>query len=155
MNAFVRQIAVLSVLWAMCEMLLPDGKYQQMVRMTASLLVMSALLTTLGSWLGNAHQPAQTAMTVKVQQAAHDTYRRTALTAMANQLESYCVRIAQRAGYQAGVVVCLTMDGALDHVQLVVNQKDGALLLPGELAAVLADQLNVEEERIRLSVEEQ
>ena len=154
MNAFVRQIAVLSVLWAMCEMLLPDGKYQQMVRMTASLLVMSALLTTLGGWMGK-EQPAQPAMTMRIQQAAQDTYHRTALTAMANQLESYCVRMAQRAGYQASAVVCLTMDGALDHVQMQVNQPDAALLPPGELAAVLADQLGAEEDRIWLSVEEQ
>jgi len=154
MNAFVRQIAVLSVLWAMCEMLLPDGKYQQMVRMTASLLVMSALLTTLGGWMEK-EQPAQPAMTIKIQQAAQDIYHRTALTAMANQLESYCVRMAQRAGYQASAVVCLTMDGALDHVQMQVNQPDAALLPPGELAAVLADQLGAEEDRIWLSVEEQ
>ena len=155
MNAFVRQIAVLSVLWSLCEMLLPDGKYQQMVRMTASLLVMTALLTTLGGWLGNIHPPAQAAMTVKLHQTAKETYQRTALTAMANQLESYCVHMAQRAGYQAGAVVCLTVDGQLDHVELMLKKQNAALLPSRELTAVLADQLGVEQERIRLSVEEE
>ena len=152
MNAFVRQIAVLSVLWAMCEMLLPDGKYQQMVRMTASLLVMSALLTTLGGWMEK-EQPAQPAMTIKIQQAAQDIYHRTALTAMANQLESYCVRMAQRAGYQASAVVCLTMDGALDHVQMAVRPSEHPLMTTERLAVVLAEQLGVSREQILLSEE--
>jgi len=152
MNAFVRQIAVLSVLWAVCELLLPDGKHQQMVRMTASLLVMTALLTTVNGWLGSA-QKAQPVMTAVMQQAAEDTYQRTALTAMANQVQGYCERMAERAGYQASAAVYLMMDGGLDHVQLVLNQPEYALMSADRLAYTLAGQLGVEEERIRLSVE--
>lgn len=152
MNALIRQIAVLSVLWALCELILPDGKYQQMVRMTASLLVMTALLSTVSGWLGNA-PPAQTVMSVKVQQEAEETYQRTALTAMANQIERYCVQMAQRAGYQASAAVWLTMNGALDHASLVLDEPETALVSPGELLSLLAEQLGVEEERIRLSVE--
>ncbi len=152
MSAFVRQIAVLSVLWAMCELLLPEGRQQRMVRMTASLLVMAALLSTVGSWLGNASS-AQPAMTQTVQQTAEDTYRRTALVAFANQLESYCVRMAQRAGYQAGAEVYLTLDGELDHVKLTLNQPEAALISSARLAQTLSQQLGVDEQRIWLSVE--
>ena len=152
MNAFVRQITVLSVLWAVCELLLPDGKHQQMVRMTASLLVMTALLTTASQWLG-VERSAQPAMTGIVHQVSEDTYQRTALTALANQLENYCVRMAQRAGYQANAAVYLTMEGSLDHVQLAVTDAPGVLLSSGELRQMLAQQLGVEEERIWLSVE--
>ena len=152
MNAFVRQIAVLSVLWAMCEILLPDGKHQHMVRMTASLLVMTALLTTVSGWLGR-QPPAQSTMTFRMQQAAQDTYQRTALTAVANQLESYCVRMAQRAGYEAAASVALTMDGALEYVRLNLNQPSHTLLSPAELCQTLARQLGVEESRIQLSTE--
>ena len=152
MSAFVRQIAVLSVLWAMCELLLPEGRQQRMVRMTASLLVMAALLSTVGSWLGSARS-AQPAMTQTVQQTAEDTYRRTALVAFANQLESYCVRMAQRAGYQAGAEVYLTLDGELDHVKLTLNQPEAALISSARLAQTLSQQLDVDEQRIWLSVE--
>lgn len=152
MNAFVRQIAVLSVLWAMCELLLPDGKHQQMVRMTASLLVLTALLSAAGNWISG-EQPAQTAMTHRIVQASENSYQRTALTAMANQLEGYCVRMAERAGYQAGAAVYLTQDGALDHIDLVLAQHGAALMSSAELAKILAGQLGVGEERIRLSVE--
>lgn len=153
MNAFVRQVAVLSVLWAMCEMLLPDGKHQQMVRMTASLLVMTALLTTAGGWIGRT-QPAQTAMTWQIMQSSESSYQRTALTAMANQVESYCVRMAQRAGYQASAAVYLTMDGAVEHIVLALETADEALISSAELASVLAGQLGVDQDRIWLSVED-
>ena len=152
MNAFVRQIAVLAVLWAVCELLLPDGKHQQMVRMTASLLVMTALLTTVNNWLGGA-QNVQPVMTVAMQQAAEDTYQRTALAAMANQVQGYCERMAEHAGYEASAAVYLMRDGKLDHVQLVLNQPEHALMSADRLARTLANQLGVEEERIRLSVE--
>lgn len=152
MSAFVRQIAVLSVLWAMCELLLPEGRQQRMVRMTASLLVMAALLSTVGSWLGSARS-AQPAMTQTVQQTAEDTYRRTALVAFANQMESYCVHMAQRAGYQAGAEVYLTLDGELDHVKLTLNQPEAALISSARLAQTLSQQLGVDEQRIWLSVE--
>ena len=152
MNVLVRQIAVLSVLWAVCELLLPEGKHQQMVRMTASLLVMTALLTTVSSWLGGA--PAdKPAMTMVVQQAAADTYRKTALTAMANQVQGLCERIAARAGYQAHAAVFVTMEGSVDHVQLSLRPSEKTLVSAERLARMLAEQLGVEQEQIRLSVE--
>lgn len=131
---------------------MPDGRHQQMVRMTASLLVLTALLTTVSGWLGDG-QAAQPAMTVRLQQVSEDTYQRTALTAMANQMESYCVHVATRAGYQAKAAVYLTMDGALDHIDLALVPSDSALMPPDELAQTLAQQLQVERGRIMLSVE--
>lgn len=152
MNAFIRQIAVLSVLWALCEWLLPDGKHQQMVRMTASLLVMTALLSTVNSWLGGIPH-SEPVMTAVIRQTAEESYRRTALTAAANQLQGYCTNLAQRAGYQADVTVFLTMDGELDHVLIGLDQPQTALVQPEELKRALAEQLNVNEACIRISVE--
>ena len=48
MDAFVRQLAVLSVLWSLSELLLPEGRQQKMARMTVSVLVMTALLSGMG-----------------------------------------------------------------------------------------------------------
>ena len=154
MNGLVRQIAVLSMLWAVCELLLPDGKQHQMVRMAASLLIMIALLTTVRGWLG---QPAdaQPVMTLRVQQASEETYRRSALTAAANQLESWCVNLAWRAGYQAKAAVWLTMEGETQRISLVLQPSSAALLEPEALRQTLAQQLGVDESCILLSVEEE
>ncbi len=152
MNALIRQIAVLSALWTVCELLLPDGRHQHMVRMTASLLVMAALLTTVAGWLGNVPQTS-TVMTVAVQQASEDAYHRTVLRAAANQLEGWCRRTAERAGYQASTVVYLTMDGALDHVQMALRPRGQAVMTAERLACTLAERLGVQREQIRLSVE--
>lgn len=130
-------------------MILPDGKYQQMARMTASLLVMTALMSAISGWLGKA-QPSQPVMSLRLQQAAEDSYQRTALTAMANQLERYCVQWANRAGYQASAAVWMTMDGALDHIQLTIGQLQAPLISAAELAQTLAQQLGVEEDRISM-----
>lgn len=153
MNALIRQIAVLSALWTVCELLLPDGKHQHMVRMTAGLLVMTALLTTVSGWLGNVPKTIPV-MTVAVQNASEEAYRRTALKASANQIENWCRRLAERAGYQASVTVYLTMDGALDHMQLIVRPSEQALITAERLDDMLAEQLGVQPEQIRISVEE-
>jgi len=152
MNTLVRQVAVLSVLWALCELLLPDGRYQRMVRLTASLLVMAALLSTVGDWLG-LQQNARPAAAAQLQQTSEKEYLRTALAAAANQLESWCVKMAKRAGYQAQACVWLQMDGGLDHIELVLENAGGAFLSPGELRAAMAEALGTQTERIRISPE--
>ena len=151
MNAMVRQIAVLSVLWAMCEMLLPDGKHQQLVRMTASLLVMTALVSTAGSWISGG-ETALPAITQTVQTVSESAYRRTALTALANQLESWCVHTAQRAGYEAAAAVYMTLDGAVEHIELTLKAISPLVDAP-QLAERMAQQLELEAGRLRLSVE--
>ena len=152
MNTLVRQVAVLSVLWALCELLLPDGRYQRMVRLTASLLVMAALLSTLGDWLGLA-QTARPAAVVQMQEASEKEYLRSALAAAANQLENWCVQMAQRAGYRAEACVWLQLDGGLDHIDLSLSDEPNALLTPGELCAEMAERLDIDTERIRISPE--
>lgn len=117
MNAFVRQMAALSVLWALCELLLPEGRAQQAVRLTAGVLVMTALLMSAG-WLMEQRLPAMTALAPQVQQATSASYGETALRSAANQVKADCQRLAQRAGYQAEAKVFLTMDGAVEQIQL-------------------------------------
>ena len=153
MNALARQVAILSALWAMCELLLPEGKHQAMVRMTASLLMMSALLGTVSGWLGREND-ARPVLSMRIQQTSEETYQRAALTAMANQVRGCCVRMATRAGYQAEAVVYMTMDGALEKVLLTLNERDQPLISPEELRNALAARLGVGEQRVQLSVED-
>ncbi len=51
MNAFVRKLVALSTVWAFCELLLPDGKMQKMVRITVSLLMMLSLVSAISALL--------------------------------------------------------------------------------------------------------
>ncbi|MEG1471687.1 MAG: stage III sporulation protein AF [Clostridia bacterium] len=147
MNAFVRQLAVLSMLWSFCELLLPDGKQQKMVRMTVSVLVMAALLTALHGLIrtGTAATAALPTLAAKTQAVSTLSYAHYALTALANQAESFCVRLAQKAGYAATAAVYLRENGALDHVELCLNAPQGTapppLLTREEVAEVIAKQL--------------
>lgn len=151
MNAFVRQLAVLSVLWALCELILPVGKQQQMVRMTVSMLVMTALLSTAGSLLRPPYGEASPALAQQAAAASQASYRRTALTAWANQAESYCVRLAQCAGYAAQAAVYLTQQGRIDHIVLKVQDEQHTLMNIPELQQTLAEQLSIREEQIQIT----
>ncbi len=147
MNAFVRQLAVLSILWALCELLLPGGKQQPLVRMTASVLVITALLATVGQWLGQTSRQTAPALTRQVAQTGTQSYQRAAVTAAANQLKRYCERIARRAGYEAEATVSLTLEGMLERAEVTVNAQAPLLSVP-ELRQALARRLEVEEARI-------
>lgn len=147
MNAFVRQLAVLSVLWALCELLLPGGKQRPLVRMTISVLVITALLSTAGQWLSSLTAPASPTLAQQAVQTGADSYRRTALTAAANQVKGYCERLARRAGYEASATVFLTTEGALERVELTVRPQTPLLAAPA-LRAALAQRLGVEENRL-------
>ena len=59
MNAFIRQMAVLSVLWAFCEMLLPEGRQRRAVRLTVSLMMAASLLSSLSALLPTAAEPSR------------------------------------------------------------------------------------------------
>ena len=107
MDAFVRQLAVLSVLWSLSELLLPEGRLQKMARMTVSVLVMAALVSGLGSLMDIQLESALPAAADA--SAGGDSYARAALSAAANQAEGYCVRLARRAGYEARAAVYLTI----------------------------------------------
>lgn len=147
MNAFVRQLAVLSILWALCELLLPSGRQQPLVRMTASVLVITALLSTVGQWLGQASHQAAPALIQQADQSWTQSYRRAAVTAAANQLKRYCEHLAQRAGYEAEATVFLTLEGTLERAEVTVNAQAPLLSAP-ELRQELARRLGVEEARI-------
>ena len=152
MNAFVRQLAVLSVLWALCELILPGGKQQQMVRMTVSMLVMTALLSTAGSLLKPLYGEASPALAQQAAAVSQASYRHTALTAWANQAENHCVRLSQRAGYEAQAAVYLTMQGAIDHIVLRLKGGEQALMPLAELQQMLADQLSIRVEQVQITV---
>ena len=139
MNAFVRQLAVLSVLWSVVELLLPDGRKQPMIRMTMGVLVMTALLTQAGKWLGQAGNIS--VWSVQPAQKIETSYHRTALRSLANQVENYCVRQAQRAGYRAKAGVWLAQNGEIEQILLHLTTEEAALISPEALVELLCQQL--------------
>ena len=144
MNALIRKLAVLSVLWAVCEMLLPDGKQQQMVRMTLGVLVMTALLSAAGDAATQARLlPSAPAFWEQTAQVSQESYRRTALTAAANQMKSWCERFCQKAGYTAQAMVTLGMDGKVQDISLTLDQPLAPLMTPSELVQAMAKQLDL------------
>lgn len=154
MNAFVRQIAVLSVLWAFCELLLPDGRQQRMARLTVSLLVMTALLSALNGLLGHSLWAGWPAGTVLARGEGGGQADRVALQAMANQARGYCVRFAEKAGYAADCAVTLKADGGLHQATLTLGLKaDTPPLMDVEtLRAKLAQALSTDAERLTVAL---
>ena len=148
MDAFVRQLAVLSVLWSLSELLLPEGRLQKMARMTVSVLVMAALVSGLGSLMDIQLESALLAAADA--SAGGASSARAALSAAANQAEGYCVRLARRAGYEARAAVYLTMEGAVDHIDLWLMPGEAPLLDAEEVARTIADELAVPVERVLL-----
>lgn len=122
MNAFVRQLAVLAGLWALCELLLPEGRQQRMVHMAVSLMVMAALIGTLDGLLGSAGTIEWPALAVQRPAAYATGYDRIALTGVANQIRSLCCRTARRVGYEADAVVQLRADGSLQGIELFLRK---------------------------------
>ena len=133
MDAFVRQLAVLSVLWSLSELLLPEGRLQKMARMTVSVLVMAALVSGLGSLMDIQLESALPAAADA--SAGGDSYARAALSAAANQAEGYGVRLARRA---------------VDHIDLWLMPGEAPLLDAEEVARTIADELAVPVERVLL-----
>ncbi len=156
MNTFVRQLAVLSVLWSLCELLLPDGRLQRMVRMTVSVLVMVALLSAVGGALqtGLNTQGVPT-LASAARQATEESYLRTALQATANQMEGLCVRLANRAGYAANAAVYLRQSGSVERIELQLEgwlDVDSPPLADVEaLAQAISTQTGVEAGAIRIA----
>ena len=151
MNAFVRQIAALSVLWSLCELLLPEGGSRRAVRMTVSLLMIAALMNGLNGLIGGA-VPLLPSRDVWAQSASDGGYGHIALRSAANQAQRYCERMGERAGYQARAAVYLCVDGSLERVELWLNRREGAEPLADEeaLAARVAQALLVDASRVRL-----
>lgn len=149
MGAFVRQLAVLSVLWSLCELLLPDGKQQKLVRMAVSLLVMAALIGGVEKML-HAQAPHMPAFADKAWVVQEQSYADAALRAAANSMENLCVHTARRAGYDARAAVYLTREGAVERIELRLSPREAPPLMDAQaLCAALARQLNVPTDTIR------
>lgn len=150
MNAFVRQLAVLGVLWPLCELLLPEGRQQKLVRMAVSLLVMVALIGGLQNLLSLAPHSLPVLTDAAVSSGA-ESYARTALQAAANNAEAFCVRLCERAGYSARAAVYLTAQGAVEHIDLWLKARNAAPLVAAQtLRSAVAQQLSLPVETVRL-----
>lgn len=148
MNAFVRQLAVLSVLWSVVELLLPDGRQQPMLRMTMGILVMTALITQAGRWMGTVDE--MPAWSTQMGQATETQYRQTALRSFANQVENYCVQQAERIGYQVQAGVWIRQDGSIERIKLQLLEGGNGLMNAQEFQSHLAQQLQIAPECIHL-----
>ena len=154
MEAFVRQLAVLSVLWALTELLLPEGRQQKMARMTVSALVMAALVSGIGGLLSLPAESGLPDAAAATAAAGRQSYARAALSAAANQAEAYCVHLARRAGWEARAAVYLTAEGAVDHIDLRLESGEAPLTDGETLRQTIAGQLGIAPDRIRLTVSE-
>ena len=149
MNGFVRQLATLAALWALCELLQCNHRQQQMVRLAVSLMVMVALIASLGKLLGSAKQTEWPVFSPTEQAQTTSGYQRIALTSLANQVEQYCLRTARKAGYEAQCAVFLKTDGSVKEIRLHLFQREKPPLMEETaLVAVLAQQLSVAPEKI-------
>ena len=75
---------------------------------------------------------------------------RAAVSAAANQAETYCVQLARRAGYEARAAVYLTLEGAVDHIDLSLAAGKAPLLDEEEVARTIAGQLAIPPELVHL-----
>ncbi len=170
MGIFLRQIVALAALWALCELLLPEGTLARMVRLVVSLLVMAVLLTSLVDALSGAAKgglpSAKEAFGNVVfesagvsQESAQDSYIRAVLRSQANQAEDICARMARKAGYEAVVAVYLRESGALERMDVQLkrdNQPEAQvpLLSPRELRQSIAEAFAVDISCIKLMTDE-
>lgn len=150
MNAFIRQMAVLSVLWAFCEMLLPEGRQRRAVRLTVSLMMAASLLSSLSALLPTAAEPSRETFAFFQQGGGNEPARRLALQSAAREAEAFLVRLAGRAGYDAQGKVWLDMDGALCQAEVTLSPREGQslLLTADQLRQKIAQTLQVEQSRI-------
>lgn len=85
--------------------------------------------------------PTLTALAPQVQSAASVSYAETALRAAANQVKADCQRLARRAGYQAEAKAYLTLDGAVERIELFVSPTEKTPLMTEEaLQTMLAER---------------
>jgi stage III sporulation protein AF len=168
MGAFLRQIIALAALWALCELLLPEGGLARMARLVISLLVMTVLITSLIDVLGQWTKAGVSATesvgdvmlssTETAAQSAEEAYAQAFLRSQANQAEDLCVRMARGAGYDAAVAVYVQTSGALDRIDLWIKgplEPGTPPLIPTvELRQKIAVAFAADPSRVRLSVGE-
>lgn len=149
MNGFVRQLAALAALWALCELLECNGRQQQMVRLAVSLMVMVALIASLGRLLGTVKQTEWPVFSPTEQAQTTSGYQRIALTSLANQAEQYCLRTARKAGYEAQCAVFLHTDGSVEEIRLCLSRGETPPVMEETmLVAALARELSIPQEKM-------
>lgn len=149
MNAFIRQLAALAALWALCEMLLGESRQRHMVHMTVSLMVMAVLLRALTAAMG-AMPPAQpSALLLQPAGEVVTGYDRIALSSMANQLRTLCCGMIRRAGYDGDAAVSLSGDGALEEVVLYLTPREPSAVGEKQLAESVGKLLGVPAGQVR------
>ncbi len=168
MAGFLRNIVALSGIWALCELLLPEGGVQKMARLFISLLVMTVLVASLAdalSELGGKSLPSLAGALGDVAResasaplAAEAGYTQAYLRSQANQAEDACVRIAKNAGYVARAKVYLQAGGALERIELLVEgplrQDSPPLIDPEQLRQTITKAFQAEDARVRLDGDE-
>jgi stage III sporulation protein AF len=170
MGAFLRQMVAMAALWAIEELLLPEGNLQKAARLAVSLLVMTVLLTSMvdllrgwagqgvTDWVENMGAIAwESSQGAEAEQASAD-YERYYLQAQANQAEALCLRMAEKAGYQAETAVYLLESGGLESIRMRLRPigEDGnpPLISAEELRRAIAAAFQAEEEKIQVIVGE-
>lgn len=153
MDAFVRKLAALSILWSLCELLLPEGGQRRLVRMTLSALVMITLLSSLSGLLTGEADMVPALDALSYAEPDSEAYAATALRSLANQVEGAVERFAARAGYDASAAVYLRRDGALEYVELALSSRDGMapLISRREVAERLSEMLETDVGNIRFT----
>lgn len=169
MDSFLRQVVALSALWALCELLLPEGGVTRAVRLVVSLLVMTVLLTSLADallqWTGTGASSVTATIgnvafesTAETEVSARRGYTHAFLRSQANQAEDVCVRMANRAGYRASAAVYLQESGALERIDMRVigalREDSPPLISVEELQRTITKAFEAETSRVRLIVGE-
>lgn len=140
MNAFLRQMAVLGILTALAEHLLPEGGLQKAGRLVMGLLMMLTILTAILNLL---KMPLpDIAGLFRFQQQAELTaltepqsYRDTVLESLRRQVQDSAERAAQSAGYpHTAAQAELSQNGEILWIRLSV-QADDVPAFQGETAA--------------------
>ncbi len=153
MNALVRKLAALSVLWSMCELLMPEGRQRAAVRMTVSVIVMITLLSSSIELMSVGMSETSAAPAISAVMPEEREYAAAALRSLANQAKAVAERFSERAGYDCTAAVYLRLDGSLDHMTLDLKRKERTAPLISENEAVqrLAALFEIDEASIRLT----
>lgn len=165
MGSFLRNIVALAAIWALCELLLPEGGIQKSVRLVMSLLVMTVLVGSMADALSGLTGRTASHLTDALGSVAYESAQQAAanrdteytyayLRSLANQAEDACVRMAKGAGYNARARVYLQESGALERIELQVigpaREDTPPLVSPEELRLSITKAFQAEEFRVRL-----
>ncbi len=170
MGGFLRQVAVLGALWALVELLLPEGNLHKAVRLIASLLVMAVLLSAMVDMIQGWLKPGTASITSVLGQVAAQSslqvgeettqpgYTHYVLQAQANQARAFCQRMAENAGYKAEATVYVTESGGLGRIELWLEasktQQSPPLIEPDELREAIRSAFGAEDAQVKVFTDE-